>query len=114
MDDVIDDARDHRRLAAKQPLGALDNRLEYRLHVGRRTGDHLQDVGGRGLPLQRLLRLVEQPRVLDGDHGLIGEALEYRNLVFRERAHFLPTRNDATEHNAISHQGHRKHCPETA
>ena len=99
---------------AKQTIGTVRNGCEHRLHVRRRTGDHLQDVGGGGLPLQRLLGLVEQPRILDGDDGLVGEALEYRNLVFRERAHFLPTRNDATEHNAISHQGHRKHCPETA
>ena len=114
MDDAVDNTRDHRRMAAEKPLGAFRDRFEYRLHVRRRAGDHLEDVGRRSLPLQRLLRLVEQPRVLDGDHGLVGEALEYRNLVFRERAHFLPTRNDATEHNAISHQGHRKHCPETA
>ena len=33
----------------------LDNRIEHRLHVGRRTGDDLQDVGRGRLPLQRRL-----------------------------------------------------------
>ncbi len=58
----------------KPPISRLElvrDGLEHRLHVRRRTGDHLQDVGGRGLPLQRLLGLVEQPRVLDGDHRLV-------------------------------------------
>ena len=54
---------------------------KHRLHVRRRTGDHLQDVGGRGLPLQRLLRLVEQPRILDGDHGLVGEGLQQLDVM---------------------------------
>ena len=41
----------------------------------------LQDLGGRGLPLQRLLGLVEQARVLDRDHRLVGEGLQQRDLV---------------------------------
>ncbi len=37
----------------------------------------LQDVGGGGLPLpSRLLRLVEQPHILDGDYCLIGKGLQ--------------------------------------
>ena len=52
------------------------------------VGDSLitrQDLGGGGLPLQRLLRLVEQPRVLDRDHRLVGEGLEQRDLLVGER-----------------------------
>ena len=47
------------------------------------TGDDAQDLAGRRLLLQRLgefavarLQLLEQPRVLDGDDGLVGEGLE--------------------------------------
>ena len=47
-----------------------------------RTTDYFQYVGCRGLLLQRfaqivgaLAQLVEQPRVLDGDHRLGGEVL---------------------------------------
>ena len=49
--------------------------LEHGLEVARRARDDLQHLGGRGLPLQRLAQLVEQPRVLDGDDGLAGEIL---------------------------------------
>ena len=41
-------------------------------------------VGGLGRGT-RLLRLPEQPRVLDRDHGLIGEGLEERELLVAER-----------------------------
>ena len=64
--------------------GAARDRLEHRLHVRRRAGDDLQDVGRGGLPLQRFLGLVEQPRVLDRDHGLVGETLLERKLFVGE------------------------------
>src|SRR5438094_9119728 len=85
MTDTIDKAQHGGRVSADQPVGAGRNRLEYRLHVRRRAGDHLQDVGGGGLPLQRLPGLVEQPGVLDGDYSLIGEAFQQRKLLVSER-----------------------------
>ena len=76
-----------------QARGTLDDRVEDRLEVGRRGGDHAQDLGGRRLLLQRLgqlavalLQLLEQPGVLDGDDGLVGERLEQRDLPVGERA----------------------------
>ena len=42
-----------------------------------------QDLGGRGLLLERFLGLVEQPHVLDRDHRLVGEGLQQRDLVCR-------------------------------
>ena len=72
---AVDEAKNRGREAANQPVSAGRDGLEYRLHIRRRTGDDLQDFGGSGLPFQRLPGLVEQPRVLDGDHGLVGEAL---------------------------------------
>ena len=39
------------------------------------------------LALAGLLRL-EQPRVLDGDDGLVGKCVDELNLAFGERAHF--------------------------
>ena len=86
MDDAVDEAKYRSGEAANQLFGAARDGIEHRLHVGRRTRDHLQDVGGRGLPLQRLLGLVEQPRVLDGDHGLVGEGLQQLNVMVGERA----------------------------
>jgi len=40
------------------------------------------------LLLERLLRLVEQPHILDGDHGLIGESLDQLDLLVGERLDF--------------------------
>jgi hypothetical protein len=33
------------------------------------------------------LQLLEQPHVLDGDHGLVGEGLEQRDVLVGERTH---------------------------
>ena len=40
-----------------------------------------EHVGGRGLPRQRLPGLVEKPRVLDRDHGLVGEGLQQPDVM---------------------------------
>ena len=56
----------------EQPLAAVHDGVEYRLRVGDRAADHAQDLGSRRLPLERLLRLVEQSRVLDRDQRLVG------------------------------------------
>ena len=62
---------------------AIDNGLEDRRNIGRRRCDNLQHVGGRGLLLQGFLEiaglglhLVEQARIFDCDHGLVGEGLD--------------------------------------
>src|SRR5262249_47227893 len=59
--------------------------LEDWLEFAGRRADDLQYVGGRGLLLQRLAQLVKQPRVLNGDDGLVGEILHQRNLLLGER-----------------------------
>ena len=50
-----------------------------------RAADHAQDLGRGRLLLERFLRLVEQPSVLDRDHRLVGEGLEQRELLVGER-----------------------------
>ena len=71
--------------------GAFDNSLENRPNIGRRGRDHAENVGAPGLISQRLrevaglgLHLVEQPDVLDGDHGLVGEGLYQFDLLVAE------------------------------
>ena len=85
---------DSQRSASQSAGGALDDGVEHALEVGRRRGDDAQDLGGGGLLLQRLgdlavallklgvalLQLREQPGVLDGDDGLVGERLQQRDL----------------------------------
>ena len=90
----------------KQPVRAGCDGLEYRLHVRRRTGDHLQDVGGGGLPFQRLLGLVEQPRVFDGDHGLIGEGLQQLDLVGCKRSGLTARYGNHADWLAITEHGY--------
>ena len=65
---------------AAEMVGIFENGVEYRGEVAAGIVDHAQDIGGRGLPLQRFLGLVEQPRILDGDDGLVGKALLQRKL----------------------------------
>ena len=72
--------------------GAFDDRLEDWFDVGRRGGDHLQDIGAAGLVGEGLgeiaglgLHLVEQPDIADRDHGLIGEGLQQADLLVAER-----------------------------
>src|SRR5262249_45200203 len=64
-------------------------RREYRLQVARRTGDHAQRLGGRGLLLQRFPQFIKQPRILDGDDGLCSEVPNQFDLLVTERAHLL-------------------------
>ena len=71
------------------------------LQIERRTADDLQHVGGGGLLLQRfaeivgaLAQFVEQPRVLDGDHGLLGEIADQLDLLVGKRAHLTSKNAD--------------------
>ncbi len=86
-------AEDAHVLRLAQARRALRHGVEHGLDVGRRARDNAQDLGGRRLLLQRLgeggvpgSELAEQPRVLDRDHGLVGERLEQRELGRREPA----------------------------
>jgi len=70
-----------------QAPGILHDRLEDGLHIGLRTTDDGQDLARCGLPgegdgkfLVPRLELLEQADVLDGNHGLVGEGLEQRDL----------------------------------
>ena len=74
--------RRHRRVA--QPGRALGDRLEHRLHVGRRARDHAQDFADRRLLFERFLGLVEEADVLDRERRLVGEGLDQRDLLVGE------------------------------
>src|SRR5262249_50077008 len=65
-----------------EPSGGFDEGLKHFSQVKRRTADDLQHVGGCGLLLERLTQLAEQPRVLDGDDGLIGKGRRQLDLFF--------------------------------
>ena len=67
----------------------LQHGIEHRLQLAGRARDHLQDLGGRSLLLQRFAQLVEQPRVLDGDDGLGGEVRQQLDLSVAKGPHLL-------------------------
>ena len=75
--DVVEDRaglpgnRGHVRFA--KPSRRFHQRIEHRLEIEGRAADDLEDVGGRGLLLQRLPQFGQQPRILDRDSRLIGE-----------------------------------------
>ena len=100
--------------AADQPVGVRRDRLEHRLYVRRRTGDYLQDISGRGLPLQRFSGLVEQPHILDGDHRLVGERLQQLDVMRDKGAGFGAGDADHPDRRAPIHQGGKQHTAKTA
>ena len=75
-------------LGFAEARGGLADRREHLLQVGRGRCDDAQDVGGGRLLLQclgqlgvALLQFLEQPRVLDGDDGLVREGLQQCDLL---------------------------------
>jgi hypothetical protein len=75
-------AAHHQRHMGVAQLGhRLDQRIEHRLQVEGRAADDFEHVGGGGLLLEGFPQLVEQARVLDGDHGLAGKILHQRDLL---------------------------------
>jgi hypothetical protein len=93
------DRRVHR---PAHPGGVLDDGLHDRLQIGRRTRDHPQDLTRGGLLLERLFRLVEQPHVLDGDHGLSGEGVEEVDLPVGEEPGLDASHHDRSDRSAVS------------
>ena len=81
----------------KRRTRGVDDGVVHGLHVGRRAADDAQDVGSGGLPGERLLRLVEQARVLDRDHGLVRERLRERYLLVVEAAERRAQDRDAAD-----------------
>ena len=85
----------HDVICLAKARGVLGDRVEDRLDVRRRARYNPQDLGRRGLLLQRLRHLCvgrrerpilllefrEQPHVLDGDDGLVGEGLEQGEML---------------------------------
>src|SRR5690349_14536091 len=72
--------------------GALDDGIEYRLHVGGRAADDAKHLGRRSLMLQRLAQFrvalaefLKQPHVFDSDDSLVSECLKQRYLLLSER-----------------------------
>ena len=84
-----------------QPRRLFEHRVEHRREVAGRGIDDPQHLGGRGLLLQRLARLGDQPRVLHRDDRLRREVLQQRDLLVGERPHFLAIDRDGAEQRVV-------------
>mmetsp|Transcript_70472 Transcript_70472/g.166163 ORF Transcript_70472/g.166163 Transcript_70472/m.166163 type:complete len:439 (-) Transcript_70472:517-1833(-) len=102
-------APDRRRVPVQQPAGAAGNRVQHRLNIVRRLGDDLEDLGGGGLALQRVLGLVEQPHVLDADHRLVGEGLRQRDVLGIEGLGMISLEDQHAEPDAVRSAQQRQH-----
>src|SRR5207247_4292327 len=87
------EAEDERLVPLAQPDRVLGQRLEDRLEIERGPPDHLEQLAGRRLLLERdpqlavaRLQLSEEAHVLDGDDRLIGESPEEGDLFVGERS----------------------------
>src|SRR4051812_6894598 len=57
------------------------------------------------------LKILEQARVLDGDHGLVGEGLQEGNLLVGEGPELQATHQDRADRDAVSDQGRGEDGP---
>src|SRR6516164_5416191 len=71
--------------------------------------DNAQHLRCCGLLLQRLPKLVEQPRVLDSDDGLGGEIADQLDLLLSKRAYLLAVDADgANQFLFLKHWNHKE------
>ena len=81
--------------APQSRMRLFEHRVEHRRQIAGRGVDDLQYLGGRGLLLQRLALLGDQPRILHRDHRLRGEVLQQGDLLVGERTDL---RADSADH----------------
>src|SRR5262245_30749914 len=101
----------HHVINPTNPRCALDDGIEDWLHICGRPADDVKHLGCCRLMLQSLtefcvalLDFLEQPHILDGDHGLVGEGFEKGDLFFSKRSNFLATDRDDSYRNTLSQQ----------
>ena len=92
----------------------LQYRIEHRCEVAGRAVDDLQYLGGRGLLLQRLARLGNQPRVLHRDHRLRSEILQQRDLLVGKWPHLPAIDGQCAEQGILFAQRNSKQGAATA
>ncbi len=73
-----------------------DHRVQHRLNIGRRAGDDTQDFARRRLLFQCLFEFLEQPHVLDSNHGLVGKSFEEFDLRWGERRQLYSTGSEVS------------------
>src|SRR5262249_5679764 len=84
----------------------FENGVEHRLQIAGRAVDHFEDMRHRGLARQRIPGLVDQPCVLDCDHGLVSKVLKQADLLGRKWPNFSTIDKDSPHHPTILDHRH--------
>src|SRR5262249_28605819 len=105
---------DRRVIGPAYPSRALRNRVEHGLNIRRRTSDNTQDFTRRSLLFQRLFEFLKQSHILDGDHRLIGESLEKRDLLLGEGSNFCTANRNYSNRSSLSQQWRAKDRPSSS
>src|SRR5688572_20229750 len=97
---------------------ALDDCVEDRLHVRGRAADDAEHLGRRRLALQSLsqfrvalLNFLEQPDVLYGNYGLIGEGFDQLDLPLGKQLNKVTPNYDYSDGQSLSQQWYRQQRP---
>src|SRR5262245_34580191 len=99
---------------AAEPNSVRCDSVEHRLNISVRLADDAQDLARRRLLVEccrqlaiARLKLLEQPYILNGNHGLVGEGLEERNLIVRESPGLAAGHYDCSDRLVVMKQRHR-------
>ncbi len=106
---------DQPTVGAGEGDGVIDNRGEHGLRVQGRV-HHLPDLPERAQLLDRarelpcaLVERLEQAHVVDGDHRLVGEGGEQRDLALVERSHLAAVDGDLADTAVVLHYRDEEH-----
>ncbi len=104
---VVEHEAAKRRLAELRRL--LQHCVEHRGEVTRRGIDDPQHLGGRGLLLQGLARLGQEPRILHRDHRLVSEGADQLDFFLGVSFDALARQTDDPDRLAVAQQWHAEH-----
>src|SRR5580704_91853 len=88
--------------------------VEHWAEVAGGAVDDPQHLGSRGLLLQGLARLDDQPRILHRDNRLRREALHQRDLLLGERANLPAVNDESAEQSVVLRKRHGQSSARTA
>src|SRR5215472_769702 len=107
---------DYAKHGLAQARGALNNRIEHRLGICRRSGDDVKHLARRSLMFERVgqlallrLHLIEQPHVLDRDHRLVSKGSDQLDLLVGKRLDPLSRDCDHPDRHLLAQQRHAQH-----
>ncbi len=87
--------------AVAKAHGPFEHRVEHRRELARRGIDDLQYLSRRGLLVQCLARLGQEPCIFHRNDGLCREVLDQRDLLLAKRPHFLAVDDHCAQQDVV-------------